>query len=124
MVKTASGFAMLDIAANILGMSQVIHPTVIWDQEMVILVDSGFPGQAAQLREAMEKAGIPFERTNMVILTHHDIDHVGSLEAIRRELPGPVTVLAHEDEKPYIEGEKTPLKVAKLEAISACCPKG
>ncbi len=36
-MKTANGFVMLDIAANILGMAQVIHPAVIWDQEAVIL---------------------------------------------------------------------------------------
>jgi glyoxylase-like metal-dependent hydrolase (beta-lactamase superfamily II) len=123
-VKTASGFAMLDIAAHILGMQQIIHPTLIWDHETVILVDSGFPGLVPQFREAMEKAGVPFEKLNTVILTHHDIDHIGSLGEIRRKLPHPITVLAYEEEKPYIEGVKTPLKVAQLEANLSALPQG
>ncbi len=115
---------MLDIAAHVLGMSQVIHPMVIWDHETVILVDSGFPGQVPQLREAMEKAGVPFEKINTVILTHQDIDHIGSVKSIRKELAHPITVLAHEEEKPYIEGKKTPLKVAQLEANLSALPEG
>ena len=41
---------------------------------------------------------------------------MGSLSSILKELPDNVQVLAHEEEKPYIQGEKHPIKVAQLEA--------
>ncbi|MHB1418401.1 MAG: MBL fold metallo-hydrolase [Bacillota bacterium] len=43
-------------------------------------------------------------------------DHLGGLPSILKELPGNVQVLAHEEEKPYIQGEKQPTKLAQLEA--------
>lgn len=64
----------------------------------------------------MEKVDVSFEKLNMVILTHQDIDHVGSLSSILKELPNSVEVLAHKEEKAYIQGEKLPVKVAQLEA--------
>jgi len=114
-MRIVSGVEMLEIPSNIMGTFSVINPTLIWDNDVVILVDAGFPGQLAQIREAIEKVGVAFNKLNMVILTHHDIDHIGSVSSILKELPNRVEVLAHEEEKPYIDGEKRPLKVAKLE---------
>lgn len=122
-MKIASGVEMLEISSIIMGTSRIIYPTLIWDSDAVILVDAGFPGQLPQIRQAIEKAGVPFEKLNMVILTHHDIDHIGSVASIRKGLPGPVTVLAHEDEKEYIDGEKHPLKLAQLEANLSALPE-
>ena len=48
---------------------------------------------------------MPFERLNSIIVTHQDIDHVGGIKPILNELPE-VKILAHEADKPYIEGEK------------------
>ncbi len=107
---------MLDIPANIAGRSDSIHPTLIWDQDTAILVDAGFPGQAPQIRQAIEQAGVPFDMLRRVIITHHDIDHIGGLSGILKEAPGPVEVLSHEDERAYVQGDKQPLKLAQLEA--------
>jgi len=97
-------------------MSIDINPTVIWDKNSLILIDTGFPGQLQQIREAFEKEGIPFNKLNMVILTHQDIDHIGSVSDILKEMPNKVKVFAHEEEKAYINGEKKPVKLAKLES--------
>ncbi|TGE30950.1 MBL fold metallo-hydrolase [Desulfosporosinus sp. Sb-LF] len=115
-MKIANGIYMLEISANIMGTPSVINPTLIWDNDTVILIDTGFPGQLPQIREAIEKAGVSFDKLNMVILTHQDIDHVGSLSSILKELPNGVEVLAHKEERAYIQGEKLPVKVAQLEA--------
>ncbi|MHC1720796.1 MAG: MBL fold metallo-hydrolase [Clostridiaceae bacterium] len=115
-MKIADGIEMLEIPSiNTMGKQTVICPTVIWDEDTVIMVDTGYPGQLPLIREAMEKAGADFEKLKMIILTHHDIDHIGTLSSILRVLPGKVKVLAHKEEKPYINGEKTPLKLAGME---------
>jgi glyoxylase-like metal-dependent hydrolase (beta-lactamase superfamily II) len=115
-MKIASGLEMLEISANIIGMASFIYPTLIWDNDTAILADTGFPGQLPQIREAIERAGVPFEKLSMVILTHHDIDHIGSAAGIIKELPDSVKILAHEVEEPYVNGEKIPIKLAQLEA--------
>ena len=122
-MKIANGIYMLEISANIMGTQSVINPTLIWDNEAVILIDTGYPGQLPQIREAIEKVGVSFGKLNMVILTHQDIDHVGSLSSILKELPDSVEVLAHKEEKSYIQGDKIPVKVAQLEAHLNSLPK-
>lgn len=114
-MRVADGIEMLEIASNVMGKSSTINPTLIYDEDTVILVDAGFPGQLSQFREAIEKSGISFDRLSKVIITHQDIDHIGNLSGIISESKNGVEVLAQEIEKPYIQGDKTPVKVAQLE---------
>lgn len=114
-MKIANGVEMLEISSNIMGIASVINPTLIWDNNAVILVDTGYQGQLSEIRKEIENVGLAFEKLNMVILTHHDIDHIGGLSSIVKELSNSVEVLAHEEEVAYIQGEKCPIKVAQLE---------
>jgi glyoxylase-like metal-dependent hydrolase (beta-lactamase superfamily II) len=114
---------MLEVPVTMFGRPGVIYPTLIVDGETVVLVDSGYPGQLAPLQEAMRQEGVPFEQLKRVILTHHDIDHLGGLREILSQLPGQVRVLAHADEKAYIQGDKRPLKLAKMEANLEALPE-
>lgn len=127
-MKIADRVEMLELSAVVMGEQNVVNPTLIWDNDELILVDTGFPGQLPKIREAMEKAGVPFEKLSKIIITHHDIDHVGSLPAIVKELPQKVEVLAHEVEKPYIQGELpsvklTPERMALLDSQLASLPE-
>lgn len=109
-MKIENGIYMLEISANIKGRVSVLNPTLIWDKDSLILIDTGFPGQLNQFNEAFEKEGIPFSELNTMILTHQHIDHIGSVSDILKEISGRVEVLTHEKEKPYINGEKKPVK--------------
>lgn len=110
-MRVANGVEMLEIPAVIMGKVNVIHPTLIWDEDVVILVDTGFPGQLALFREAIEKAGVSFDQLSKIIVTHQDVDHIGGLPVILNEAPQRVEVLASEVEKPFIQGEKRLLKL-------------
>lgn len=109
-MKIENGIYMLEIPANIKGRVSVLNPTLILDKDSLILIDAGFPCQLDEFKKAFEKEGIPFSKLNMVILTHQHIDHIGSASDIVKEISGRVEVLAHEKEKPYISGEKKPVK--------------
>lgn len=111
-MKVASGVEMLEITANILGEQSTIYPTLIWDENDAILIDTGYPGQLPLFRTEIEKAGVPFEKLGKVILTHQDIDHIGSLPGILAESSHKVEVLANEIEKSYIQGEKRLIKLS------------
>jgi glyoxylase-like metal-dependent hydrolase (beta-lactamase superfamily II) len=115
-MRLASGIEMLEVSAVIMGKVDVIYPTLVWDDNTAILVDTGYPGQMVLIREAIEKAGVPFTKLTHIILTHQDIDHIGCLPALLNESSQSVEVLATEVEKPYIQGEKRLLKIS-LEAI-------
>ncbi|EKQ57636.1 MULTISPECIES: MBL fold metallo-hydrolase [unclassified Clostridium] len=114
-MRIENGIYMLEVPANIMEMEMVINLTLILDEDSLVLIDTGFPGQLHQIREVCEKEGIPFSKLNTVILTHQDIDHIGGISDILKEMPGRVKVLAHEEEKAYINGEKKPVKLSRLE---------
>lgn len=114
-MKIENGIYVLELSANIMGTSMDINPTLLCDKDSLILIDTAFPGQLHQIREAVEKEGIPFNKLNTIILTHQDIDHIGSASDILRNIPRMVKVLTHEEERAYINGEKKPVKIAQLE---------
>ncbi|WP_282943424.1 MBL fold metallo-hydrolase [Paenibacillus sp. RC67] len=93
----------------------IIHPILLKDREMTVLIDTGFPGQIEDLRVAMKKVGVSLDKLKVVILTHQDVDHIGSLPEILQECGNNVKVYAHELDKPYIQGELPLLKDGHLE---------
>jgi glyoxylase-like metal-dependent hydrolase (beta-lactamase superfamily II) len=111
-----SHLAILEVSSSVAGRTSVVYPTLLWDSEHTILVDAGFPGQLDLIRAAVDQAGVPFTHLDTLIVTHHDLDHIGCLAPILAERPGAIHVLAHEVEKGYIDGSQTPLKLARMEA--------
>lgn len=123
-MRIADGVEVLELPMQGVAGRSIIHPTLIWDNDTVVLVDTGFPGQLQQIREAMDGAGVPFDRLDTVIITHQDIDHIGTLPDIIRESSHTVEVLSHEEERPYIEGRKPLIKMnrERLSKMAASLP--
>jgi len=113
-MKIAEGVATLELTMSFSGTPSVIHPTLVWDETNVLLFDTGTPGQSNPIREEIERLGIDIARLDKVVLTHQDIDHIGSMPKLREELPQPLEVFAHAEDKPSIEGEKPILKMSML----------
>ena len=104
-LKIADGIEMLEIPMKLLGRERNIYPTLLWDDSNVILVDAGIPDCLPEIKDEMKNAGAPFERLDSIIVTHQDIDHVAGIPTLIKELPQ-VKIFAHNEDKPYIEGEK------------------
>jgi len=115
-MKIAEGLYVLELGNE----ERRMNLTLVFDDDNVILLDAGLPSQLENIREEMNKAGVAFERINKIIITHHDLDHIGSLASIIKNSHNTIEVLAHADEKPYIEGEKAPIKFTqeRLASIS------
>jgi glyoxylase-like metal-dependent hydrolase (beta-lactamase superfamily II) len=79
------------------------------------LVDTGLPGQHDAIAAALAEAGLGVPDLKAIILTHQDIDHVGSLHDLV-EASG-ARVLAYATEAPYIDGT-TPPRFATPEALA------
>ena len=115
-MKIGNGIYMLEILSNTMGTPTIIYPTVILNNDSLILIDSGFPGLFNQIYEAIEKEGLQFSKLNTIIFTHQDIDHIGNVYKILKKVSENIKTFSHEEEKAYINGEKTPVKLAKLES--------
>jgi glyoxylase-like metal-dependent hydrolase (beta-lactamase superfamily II) len=106
-VKIVDGVAILPLKIG----GFILNPTLVWDENGAILIDTGMPGQSEQIIEAINKVGVPIDHLKSVILTHQDIDHIGSLPALLEKLGSHITVYAHELDTPYIEGKQPLLKL-------------
>jgi len=106
----------LDIAFPYGGGQSVITPTLIRDEQDTILVDCGYPAFEARLQSALERHGLDLASVTKLIASHHDMDHIGSLAAIKRAYPG-IRIIAHELEAPYIRGEQPSLRLVQAEAL-------
>jgi glyoxylase-like metal-dependent hydrolase (beta-lactamase superfamily II) len=110
-VKISPEIETLELTAlNLTGAWSVINPVLIRDKDSALLVDAGYPGQLAQIREAIGGAGVSFGTLKKVVITHHDLDHIGSLADLRFELAGRLEILSHAGEVPFIQGELPPVK--------------
>jgi glyoxylase-like metal-dependent hydrolase (beta-lactamase superfamily II) len=107
----APGVEMLELAATLMDGPGTLYPALIWDRQDAVLVDAGLPNMAAQFLEAMARASISVEKLTRIIITHHDLDHVGSLGELLQKARHPIEVLAHADEVPYVQGERPPIKM-------------
>lgn len=110
-MEISKGVEMLEIEFQ----GIIIHPTLLWDEEMAILIDTGFPGQIEDLHVAMDKVGVSFDKLGVVILTHQDIDHIGSLPEVLQNCGSTIKVYAHELDKAYIQGDLPLLKDGHIE---------
>jgi len=106
-MKIAEGLDVLELGNN----ERIMRPTLIWDNENVVLLDAGLPGQLENIREEIGKTGAPFDEISKIIITHHDMDHIGSLSSVVKNSKNKIEVLAHVGEKPYIQGEKISIKM-------------
>jgi len=95
---------MLEVAGTVPGM--FIYPTVMWDSKNMVLVDVGYGGQLDTLKNAFNKEDVDFNKVNKVIITHQDLDHFGGLGDLVDASNNSIDVMTHEDDKPYIQGEK------------------
>jgi glyoxylase-like metal-dependent hydrolase (beta-lactamase superfamily II) len=107
-LKIADGVEMLQLQVESFGVRSELNPTLIWDEKNAILIDTGLPGYWNALQQALQEAGVPHEKLTAIIVTHQDLDHIGSLPQAVNGPTGRVKVYAHELERSYVEG-KLPL---------------
>jgi glyoxylase-like metal-dependent hydrolase (beta-lactamase superfamily II) len=101
-MQIAHGIEMLELKANNGG---AYHPTVLHDEANIVLVDTGLPGYYSKVAELMSQIGLSVGNLSAIVLTHQDIDHIGSLPQFLAAGGEKLDIYAHEADKPYIDGE-------------------
>ena len=68
-----------------------------------VLIDTGLPFIRGKMLKELSDMGIELSEIKHILLTHHDMDHIGNLELMQR-LTG-AEVWASEEDIPYIYGD-------------------
>ena len=108
-MKIANNAEMLGIT----GERGTLYPVLVWGDNEVVLIDTGLPMQTDALREAVKEAGYSLENITKAILTHQDLDHIGSAKMLADM---GAEILAHELEAPYIQGDITSIRLSDMES--------
>lgn len=120
-MQRVNDLIVLDLETTINGTHRVFRPSaVVMPGGTLTLVDTGLPGMADLIDAQLREAGFSLADVRQIIVTHHDLDHIGSLEDIVRRTGAPV--LALEAEAPYIDGRMRSQKLppeAQVQAMLA-----
>lgn len=102
---------VLSLPMDLGGQTSQLHLSLIVDgANGHALVDTGLPGQERGISDAIAGAGASVSDIGRIVLTHQDIDHVGSCYALSRE--SGASVLAHDEDAPYIDGRQRQIKLS------------
>ncbi|ADZ09650.1 beta-lactamase domain protein [Methanobacterium lacus] len=84
---------------------------LIMDKEP-ILIDTGYPGKFEDILEEINSLNLELKSIKHILLTHHDVDHVGNAALLQEETGA--TLWASKDDIPYILGDKCRPGIKKL----------
>lgn len=112
----------LEVRFSFGGKEDALYPVVLRHGREVVLVDCGYAGFAPLLEGALHKYGLSLSDLTGVIITHHDIDHIGALAELKAANPA-LRVYSSPAEKPYIEGKQKSLRLQQAEDLAACLPE-
>src|SRR5512133_1914724 len=74
--------------------------------EGLILVDTGLTGSLPAITHYLQRLGYTLDDLDMVVLTHHHLDHTGAVAQLYAQ--NGVMVAAHEADVPYLDGTLPP----------------
>jgi len=123
-VRIGENTEALEITMSLLGNRGIIHPALLWDdRDGATLVDAGMPGQLADIEGKLAELGLKLTDIRRILLTHQDLDHIGSAGDIARATGA--EVYAHDADVPYIQGERPLLKLdmSRIESRLSALPK-
>ena len=74
----------------------MVNCFLVKEDDGLTLVDTGLAGSALSIRGAANSLGSAIRR---IVLTHAHVDHVGSVDALLRELPASEFLIGRSEER-------------------------
>jgi glyoxylase-like metal-dependent hydrolase (beta-lactamase superfamily II) len=102
---------VLELKFNFTGKEDALYPVLLVQGNELILVDCGYEGFLPLIEAATASHGFSLEKLTGLIITHHDMDHMGAAFELKTKYPF-VKIYASAIEAPYIIGR---LKSARLQ---------
>ncbi|WP_190300248.1 MBL fold metallo-hydrolase [Rufibacter hautae] len=113
---------ILELKYHHSGKEEILYPAVLQGSSQLVLVDCGYPGSLPLLETALKQAGFSLAELTGVLITHHDIDHVGALHALKQEYPR-LQVYSSVTEAAYINGSKKSARLQQAEDLHRTLPE-
>lgn len=113
---------VLPIAFHLNKTNLIIYPTLLKDDNELILIDCGYPDSMPRIENEMNKIELSLSQLTKIIITHHDHDHMGALREIKERYPA-VEILCSKEEAPYITGQRKSLRLQQAEAVQNTLPE-
>ena len=99
----------------------IVYPTLLWDEENIILVDCGFIGSFPILEAELRLHGLSVNQLTGLVLTHHDHDHMGAAAALKNQNSA-IKIYSSSAEAPFITAQEKPLRLCQAEAMQETLP--
>lgn len=112
---------VLSVAYEFEGKQDCLYPVLLQSEKELVLADCGYGGFLPKLEAAANVHGLSLSGLTGIVITHHDIDHVGGLHELKTRYPS-IKVYSSELDKPYIEGVKPSLRLQQAEALFDALP--
>ncbi len=77
---------------------------ILLERERTILIDAAMPGREKAIWQHLAALGRPPEAVDEIWITHGDIDHMGSVAALKQRSGAQVVV--HQADAPLVEGRR------------------
>ena len=87
---------------------------LINDKE-TILIDTGRPGKIKNILNEIESLNIKPKNIKHILLTHHDVDHIGNATLLQEETGA--RLWASKEDIPYILGDKSRPGIKKIASL-------
>ncbi|MED3993559.1 MBL fold metallo-hydrolase [Peribacillus frigoritolerans] len=98
------------------GQKNHINPSLIISKNELTLVDTGYPNFLPFIENEISKNGYDMKNLKNIIITHYDIDHIGSLYDFKAKYPH-INMIASEVESKYISGEMKSERLVQAEEM-------
>jgi len=112
----------LNIAYEVDGRADAIHPSLIAAEHTLALVDTGYPGFLPRIEREIARHGYNAADLTHIIVTHYDIDHIGALHDFKARYPG-IRIVASEREADAIGGRRKAERLVQAENMQEHLPE-
>ncbi|ULQ52707.1 MBL fold metallo-hydrolase [Flavihumibacter fluvii] len=100
----------------------IIYPVVMGNPGQFILVDCGYTGFLPKIEAALQQCSISAGQLHGVLVTHHDMDHVGGLHELVTAYPH-LKIYSSATEEKYINGVEKSLRLIQAEELFPTFPE-
>ena len=98
------------------GQTHTLYPSLMIVNQELTLVDTGYPDFLGRIEKAISENGYSPSRLKNIIITHYDIDHIGSLYDFKAKYPR-VTIIASKKESASISGKMKSERLRQAEEM-------